>query len=98
MPNNARVTDIAIGVCCCHPSCIPMVGVIVTGSPNTTSNNLAQARVSDIVIGGCGHVGIIIAGSPNVQCNNLSAARIGDPVVGCLIMTIATGSCNIITN
>jgi len=100
MPSNARLTDIAIGICCCHsnPTCIPMVGVIITASPNVTTNNLGQARVTDVLIGGCGHVGIIVSGSPNVQANNLSVARVGDPVVGCLIMTIATGSSNVTTN
>jgi uncharacterized Zn-binding protein involved in type VI secretion len=75
-----------------------MVGVIITASPNVTIDNLGQARVTDILIGGCGHVGIIVSGSPNVQVNNLSVARVGDPVVGCLIMTIATGSSTVTTN
>ncbi|MEM3827992.1 MAG: PAAR domain-containing protein [Conexivisphaerales archaeon] len=100
MSNNARLTDIAMGICCCHPPipCIPMVGTIITASPNVSTNSLGQARLTDLVLGACGHIGLIVSGSPNVQVNNLALARVSDAVAGCLIMTIATGSPNVQTN
>lgn len=96
MAASARVTDLWAGICCCHtdPTCIPMVGPIVTGSPNEKSGGLAQARLTDITIGYCGHPGIIVTASPNCKVNNLGSARIGDQVTGCNIGVIITGSPN----
>jgi hypothetical protein len=100
MPNSARVTDIWVGICCCHPPapCIPMAGPIIAGSPNDISGGLSQARLTDMVIGYCGHPGMIISASPNCKANGLGKARIGDSVTGCTIGVIATGSPNHIVN
>lgn len=96
MPASSRLTDIWSGICCCHsdPTCISMAGPIVTGSPNTNSGGLAQARLSDMTIGYCGHVGAIVTGSLNCNANGLAKARIGDQVSGCNIGKIVTGSPN----
>ena len=96
MAASARVTDLWTGICCCHPPapCIPMVGPIISGSPNTKSGNLAQARLTDMTIGYCGHPGIIVTASPNHKTNNLGSARVGDQVTGCNIGVIITGSPN----
>ena len=39
MPASSRLSDIWTGICCCHvlPTCIPMTGTIITGSPNAVS-------------------------------------------------------------
>jgi len=53
MPLSARTFgDIWVGICCCHPPipCIGMAGPIITGSPNTKSGNLPQARLVDMTI------------------------------------------------
>jgi len=92
MPKAARLTDMTIGICCCHGGCIPMMGVIVTSSSNTITDNLLQARVTDLVLGLCGHIGLIVTGSGDVITNNLRTARVGDLTAGCLITTIVTGS------
>jgi len=94
MPANARLTDIWVGICCCHPPapCIPMSGPIVTASPTRTVNNLGQARLTDTTIGWCGHPGIIVTGSPTAKTDNLPDARITDSVTGCNIGVIVTGS------
>lgn len=96
MAASARVTDLWSGICCCHsnPTCIPMGGLIVTGSPNDNSGGLAQARLTDMTIGWCGHPGIIVTSSPNVFTNTHGKARIGDQVTGCNIGKIITGSPN----
>lgn len=90
----ARLTDLFAGICCCHCiiCCIGMSGVVITASPNTNVNNLGTARLTDIVLGFCGHTGVIVSGSPNVQTNNLHNAHLTSSVVGCLIGTIITGS------
>lgn len=96
MSSSSRLTDLFVGICCCHPPvpCIPMAGQIITVSPNCVVNSLGQGRLTDIVIGGCGHPGVIVSGSPNVNANSLSKAFITSSVVGCLIGTIVTGSPN----
>lgn len=96
--NSARLTDIGCGVCCCHGVCIPMCGIIITGSPDVFINNLPSARITDIVLGFCGHIGIIVTGSPDTYVNNLNKARITDLYVGCMIGVIVTGSPDTFTN
>ena len=94
MPSSARVGDIWVGQCCCHsdPTCIPMSGVIVTGSPNDISSGSPQARLTDTTIGTCGHTGIIVTSSSNCLANSLGKARVGDQVTGCNIGVIVTGN------
>lgn len=95
MPASARVGDIWTGICCCHPPypCIPMAGFIVQGSPDITSAASAQARLSDITIGGCGHSGTLIPPtSPTVLGNSLQKATFGTGVTGCNQGTVVTGS------
>jgi hypothetical protein len=96
MPAASRLTDLWVGICCCHvdPPCIPMSGFIITGSSDAYTNSLRQARVTDLTIGFCGDTGHIITGSPNDYTNNLYRARIGDIVVGCNIGVVVTGSPN----
>jgi len=69
-----------------------MSGFIITGSPDIYSTGAAQARLSDITIGECGHTGIIVTGSPVVIGNNLQKATIGSVVTGCNIGHVVTGS------
>ena len=94
MPASSRLGDIWTGICCCHnnPTCIGMSGFIITGSPNIQSTGAAQARLSDMTIGGCGHTGIIVTGSPVVIGNNLQKATVGSVVTGCNIGHVVTGS------
>lgn len=94
MPASSRLSDLWSGICCCHsdPPCIPMAGPIITGSPNTISGGLSQARLTDTTIGYCGHPGTIVTASPNCKANSLGKARIGDQVVGCNIGNIITGN------
>jgi len=100
MPSTARITDLFIGVCGWHPPLPPitMGGTIVTGSGNVKINELGAARLTDVVLGYCGHVGVIVGASGDTKTNELGVARLGDPVVGCLIGMIATGSGNVNTN
>jgi len=94
MPSSSRIiVDIWAGICCCHPPfpCIPMAGPIITGSPNNTSGNFAQGRLTDMTIGYCGHPGTIVTGAPSCKTNALGKARIGEIVVGCNIGTVVTG-------
>jgi len=94
MPGTSRIGDIWTGQCCCHssPTCIPMSGYIVSGSPNIKSTSSAQGRLSDITIGGCGHSGTIVTGSPTVLGNSLQKAKVGSLVTGCNIGVVVTGS------
>ncbi len=94
MPKVSRITDMFVGICCCHPPapCIPMTGKILTGSPDSQSNILSVGRINDLVIGDCGHTGKIVTGSGSNISNNLGKATIGSQVTGCLIGKIVTGN------
>ena len=100
MPKQSRIGDIGVGTCCCHPPipCIGMSGNIITGSANVLTNSKGTARLSDIVLGFCGHTGILVTGSPNTYTNSRNNVRIGDVFVGCFTGVIITGSDNVITN
>jgi len=95
MPAAARLTDIWTGICCCHPPptiCVAMSGPIITASPDVQCDKLAQARLTDMTIGFCGHPGKIVTASNTVFANNLGKAIVGSQVVGCNIGTVVTGS------
>jgi len=89
-----RLTDLWSGICCCHsdPDCIPMAGPIITASGNASSVALAQARLTDMVIGYCGHPGTIVTSSGRNFTNTLGKARVGDQVTGCTIGNLITGA------
>ena len=93
MKTQARTGDLGIGICCCHKSCISMIGPIITGSYDTFVNGKRAARLTDLVLGYCGHVGILVTSSNTCSINNLGAVRIGDTFVGCF-----TGRISIITS
>lgn len=90
----SRVTDMWIGICCCHskPTCIPMGGFIITGSSDAVSAGLSNARVGDITIGYCGHVGMVVTGSGSNLTNSLGKSTTGSVVTGCNIGMVITGS------
>ena len=97
---NARLTDAFVGICCCHPPapCVPMSGIIVTSAVSHNVNNLGNARLTDIVLGGCGHAGIIITSSGVVQSENLHVARLSDAVgAGCIVSGIIVGGSGDVT-
>lgn len=100
MAGNARMTDLWVGTCSCHPPLPPisMSGPIITGSGDRTVNFLGQARATDLVMGWCGHVGYIVTGSPNAMTNNLGNARVGDIVAGCTVGVISTCSPDVTSN
>jgi len=100
MSATSRLTDMWSGICCCHPPypCISMGGQIITASSDTESSGLAQARLTDVTQGWCGHTGTIVTGSPNVFTNGLNDARIGDQVTGCNIGEIITGDSSHLVN
>ena len=94
MPLVSRLTDIWSGICCCHsdPTCISMAGPIITSSGDHNSTGLQVARLTDMVIGFCGHSGTIVTSSTRNITNSLGKARIGDSVAGCTIGNIITGA------
>ena len=94
MPSDARFSDVFVGICFCHPPIpvIPSTGMILTSAPTVYTDCLGQARMSDIVLGFCGHIGMIATGSGSTYTNNLPEARVGDTVVGSIIGNIMTGS------
>ena len=94
MPKVSRISDIWTGICCCHPPapCIAMSGPIVQGSPTHISGGLKVGRLTDMVIGYCGHPGKIVTSSSKNFSNGLGKARIGDQVTGCTIGKLVTGN------
>jgi len=98
MPQAARLSDVIVGICCCHPTCIGVSGQIVTHSLNVVTNGLGQARLGDIAIGSCGHTTMIVTSSQDTIVNGVGAARLTDSVAGCITGQIVTGSPNTIIN
>lgn len=99
MPGIVRLTDVWTGQCCCHvdPPCIPMNGIVISCSPSVFCNGLGEARITDLVVGSCGHIGRIISGSGVSFANGLGKARLGDIVTGCTIGKLVTCSPNTFT-
>ena len=94
MPSVSRLTDMWVGICCCHPPfpCIPMGGWIFSGSTNATSSGLGAARLTDITIGFCGHGGSIVSSSISNTTNGRGKAIITSMVTGCNIGIVITGN------
>lgn len=97
MPCVSRIGDLGVGICCCHPPipCIGMSGMLVTGSGDVSAENSNVSRISDVMLGFCGHVGVMVAGSPTVQANNLPVVRVGDPFVGCFTGVVVSGAATV---
>lgn len=93
MPDASTLTSIGIGFCFAHPPpvVIPMVGVVITGSPNVNIGGLSSSRTTDIVLGSCGHPGLILIGSGSVLVNGLNKARLSSNFTGIFTGVISTG-------
>jgi len=93
MLDSAIITSIGIGSCYSveHDHVIPMIGRIVTGSPDTIAGSFGTAHTTSIVLGNCGHTGIIVTGSQNIRMDSFRKARIGSIFVGDFIGIIVTG-------
>ncbi len=74
-----------------------MTGPILTGSPTVRATGMGIARLSDIVIGGCGHTGILVSASGSVRSTGRGNVRVGNTFVGCFTGTIVSGSPNVNT-
>ena len=92
MARIARLTDVFNGTCICHSPPIPMIGEIITCSPDAKSEGLGIARIGDTVRGNCGHTGTIITGSTSNKTNGKFKALLGSQVTGCLQGTIISGA------
>lgn len=92
MTGLARIGDRTDGTCFAHVPPLGTGGTIVTGSPDTLTNNLLQARLGDTVLADCGHKGTIVTSSSTVFCNHLGVARLGDRTTGDYVATIVTAS------
>jgi hypothetical protein len=95
----SRTGDICIGIGSHHLHLCPhvIVGVAVSGSPDTNCNTRPVTRVPDIVAHSCPHcgIGVTLTGSIRSFCNNLSIHRIHDVVFfSCGIGITITGSAN----
>ena len=92
MPQSSKLTVIGVGVCVCHPVPIPMTGMIVTGAATKQIENLLAARITDVMLGFCGHPGIMVTGSSTVTVENQQQCKIGDNFVGCFTGVVVTGA------
>ena len=76
----ARQTDMAVGLCYCHPPLptVAYIGIITQGAKTVYTNNLKTTRYTDIVQG-C-HMKPVTSSSKTVFAENLGVARILDTV------------------
>jgi len=93
-PNTARLFDIWVGICCCHPPspCVGMAGILIVSQNVVFTDSRNNFRCGDITIGFCGHPGVIATCSSVMYSEHIGQARVGDLVVGCNIGVIVTGS------
>lgn len=92
----ARVGDSTLGGCKIHGA--PMPGKIISGSSNTTTNDIGAARLGDTVQAACGCIAYIISGAGTYTINYLGAARLNDAVLGPTYSAkIITCSSNVVT-
>jgi hypothetical protein len=95
MTFQANRTSLGVGTCFCHPVPIPMTGLVFTASHNTFAEKTGAARLTDMVLGFCGHTGIIITGANKTFVNNLNSARVTSNFSGCFVGVIVTGAASI---
>lgn len=90
----ARIGDLGIGTCCCHssPTCISMTGILIEGAATVLTNCISQSRLTDIVLGYCGHTGQMITSSNTVFAESLGTVRLSDQFYGCFFGQIVEGS------
>ena len=88
----AFITSVGVGICVCHMIPIPMVGVVITASTDKKVENNGAARVTDIVIGKCGHIGVLISGSSMVKSSGLDQTTVTSPFTGCFSGVIVSGA------
>ena len=90
----SRVTDLGVGICCCHPPipCIGMSGMLITGAATVGVENQPDSRIGDIMLGFCGHIGVMVTGSPTITVENSPTVRVGDMFAGCFTGVVVTGA------
>lgn len=93
MPNASVITSLGSGVCSIDGG--PVMGMIITGSPNTNISGMKSARNTDIVLSFCGHVGILVTNSPTVYVNGLQKTRVSSVFTGAFMGSIVTGVSNV---
>jgi len=87
----AKIGDIIVGVCPCHPVPIPYTALIISGSFTSSFMYMDNARIGDIGVCSCGHVTVIITGSGIATMDYRPTSRIGDVAV-CPPGVVVTGS------
>lgn len=99
MPNDSRISDIGVGICCCHcpACCIGMSGHLITGASTVIYEGMPTSRLTDIVLGFCGHTGTMVTSSTTVIVEGLGTVRIGDNFEGCFTGVLVTGASTIIS-
>jgi hypothetical protein len=95
--SQSRFNDIGVGTCYCHKNPRSTVGQVISCSPNVFCNGLGVARMTDIVLGDCGHIGVLVTSSTTVFSNALGMCRITDHFEGCFVGELVTGSPNTFT-
>jgi hypothetical protein len=78
----SRMGDIGTGICVCHKTPKPSVGILVTGANTKLANFPPESRTVDLVIGDCGHVAMMVTGSPTAFVEGQNAARVLDIFTG----------------
>jgi uncharacterized Zn-binding protein involved in type VI secretion len=95
--NNARINDIALGVCICTPEPFPATGIIITGDPMHLIEGMPSAGLGDIVVFPCGTSVITTSKTQSINSGKLVATT-SDMATGCSSgATILSSATQIIT-
>jgi hypothetical protein len=92
MAETAIVTSVCSGICYGHIPPITMVGSVITGLTTKQITNCDASRVSDFVMGACGHIGVIISGNSTVKVGDNDQSRVGDAFSGVFTGVIISGA------
>lgn len=92
MTGIARLNDIGLGVCPCHPIPVPYTTTLVAGNVTTRNNALGTTGIGAIGIASCGHATTAVTGSITTRIEGKAVHRLGDQGMNCGAYTMVLGS------
>ena len=96
MPLTSRIMDMGMGVC---PACMgaSVSTLLIMGAGTILVDAQPVSRMTDMLIGSCGHPAIMVGGSSTEISENLGTARLGDAHSGIITGVLVMGSSKDIT-
>ena len=100
MAGNAKIGDMCMGSCPCHPPSppIPYTATWIVGAGTVLTNGAGTVNATGMAIGSCGHPVVVLSFSGTVLAEGSGVHRLGDSGQGCNnVATTITGSGDVIS-